>query len=221
MQDLHADVGQRINPGKGEQMSVVVWDGKTLAADRQVSDGSMVRTTTKIRQITTGKFKGYLIGAVGATATANLMMDWFEAGAKPEFFPYEYAKSAEMGASLIVITQKKEIWRFDHLPVPIIMEDDEYATGSGRDFAYGAMSMGADAAKACEVACTHSTECGVAIDVIEWRKVNARKGSAGKDHKAGAKNGRARKATASPKRTAQSTGKAIAVVTKLGRGGIR
>lgn len=202
-------------------MSVVVWDGKTLAADRQVSDGSMVRTTTKIRAIKTGKFKGYLIGAVGATATANLLMDWFEAGANPSHFPYEYAKSPELGASLIAITQDKEIWRFDHLPVPIIMEDEEYSTGSGRDFAYGAMSMGADAVQACEVACTHSTECGVAIDSIEWRKINARKRPAGKADKAGAKNGRARKATAPAKRPAKSHGKAIAMVTKLGGGRVR
>lgn len=202
-------------------MSVVVWDGKTLAADRQVSDGAMVRTTTKIRAIKTGKFKGYLIGAVGATATANLLMDWFEAGANPSHFPYEYAKSPELGASLIAITQDKEIWRFDHLPVPIIMEDEEYATGSGREFAYGAMSMGADAVQACEVACTHSTECGVAIDSIEWRKINARKRPEGKVDKAGVKNGRARKATASGKRAAVSTGKAIAMVKKLGGGRVR
>ena len=202
-------------------MSVVVWDGKTLAADRQVTDGSMVRTTTKIRVIKTGKFKGYLVGAVGATATANLMMDWFEAGARPEYFPYEYMKSDALGASMVVITQDKDIWRYDHLPVPIVMEDEEYATGSGRDFAYGAMSMGADAAKACEIACTHSTECGVAIDVIEWRKVNVRKGSAGKGAKAGAKNGRARKATAPSKRAARSAVQAVNVVKKFGGGRVR
>lgn len=221
MQDLHADVGQRINPGKGEAMSVVVWDGKTLAADRQVTDGSMVRSTTKIRAIKTGKFKGYLMGAVGATATANLAMDWFESGANPSHFPYEYMKNAEMGASLVVITQTKEIWRFDHLPVPIIMEDEEYATGSGRDFAYGALSMGADAVQACEIACTHSVECGVAIDSIEWRKINARKRSEGKADKAGAKNGRARKATASSKRGVKSASKAIAMVKQLGGGRVR
>ena len=202
-------------------MSVVVWDGKTLAADRQVTDGSMVRTTTKIRAIKTGKFKGYLMGAVGATATANLAMDWFEAGANPSHFPYEYMKSSEMGASLVVITQDKEIWRFDHLPVPIIMEDEEYATGSGRDFAYGALSMGADAAKACEIACGHSVECGVAIDIIEWRKVNARKGSARKADKAGVKNGRARKAATPTKRAARSADKAVVVVKKLGGGRVR
>lgn len=221
MQDIHADVGQRINPSEGKQMSVVVWDGKTLAADRQVTDGSMVRTTTKIRVIKTGKFKGYLVGAVGATATANLMMDWFEAGARPEYFPYEYMKSDSLGASMVVITQDKDIWRYDHLPVPIVMEDEEYATGSGRDFAYGAMSMGADAAKACEIACTHSTECGVAIDVIEWRKINARKGSKGKADNAGAKNGRARKATTPSKRAARSAVQAVNVVKKLSGGRVR
>lgn len=156
-------------------MSVIVWDGKTLAADRQVTDGGMIRQTTKIRSITKGKFKGFLMGAAGATATANLMMDWFEAGADPRFFPYEYMKSDQLGATLVVITQDKDIFRYDHLPVPIIMEDEHYATGSGRDFAYGALSMGADAQRAVEVACEHSTECGVAIDIIEWRKVKVRK----------------------------------------------
>lgn len=152
-------------------MSVIVWDGRILAADRQVTDGGMIRSTTKIRAIKTGKFKGYLLGAAGATATANLMMDWFEAGANPAHFPYEYMKSESLGATMVAITQDKEIWRYDHLPVPIIMEDEWYATGSGRDFAYGALSMGADAQQAVEIACIHSTECGVSIDVIEWKKI--------------------------------------------------
>lgn len=156
-------------------MSVIVWDGVTLAADRQVTDGGMIRQTTKIREIKKGKYKGYLVGGAGATATANLMMDWFEAGANPQFFPYEYMKSDALGATLVVITQKKEIWRYDHLPVPIIMEDAWYCTGSGRDFAYGALACGANAKEAVEIACTFSTECGVAIDAIKWRKVGVRK----------------------------------------------
>lgn len=150
-------------------MSVIVWDGKKLAADKQVTDGGLLRTTTKIRKVTKGKFKGFLIGACGATATANLLMDWFEVGAKPEHFPYEYAKSNEFGATLMVITDTKAIFRYDHLPVPIIMEDKMYATGSGRDFAYGALSMGADAVKAVEVACELSIECGIGIDVLTWK----------------------------------------------------
>ena len=186
-------------------MSVIVWDGKRLAADRQVSDGSMVRSTTKIRKITKGKFKGYLIGAVGATATANTLMDWFELGANPGQFPFEYAKSEMLGASLLVITQEKEIWRFDHLPNPIVMEDEEYAHGSGRDFAYGAMSMGADAVMACEVACTHSTECGVAIDVLEWKDLSGRARAKGKTPAVASKTGRTRKAASSSKRTARPT----------------
>lgn len=150
-------------------MSVVVWDGKKLVADRQVTDSGMIRSTTKIRKIEKGKFKGFLMGACGVTATANLLMDWFETGAKPESFPYEYAKSDLFSATLVVITDKKHIFRYDHLPVPIIMEDKVYATGSGRDFAYGAIAMGADAVKAVEVACELSAECGNGIDVITWK----------------------------------------------------
>ena len=187
-------------------MSVICWDGKRLAADRQVSDGSMIRSTTKIREIKSGKFKGYLIGAAGATATANLLMDWFEVGAEPKHFPYEYAKSAELGASLLVITTEKEVHRYDHLPVPIVMENREYAIGSGRDFAHGAMEMGADAIKACEIACGLSTDCGVAIDVIEWREPRGRKGTKRKATASSAKTGRNGKATATSKRTARQSG---------------
>lgn len=152
-------------------MSVIVWDGKLLASDSQVTDGSMRRTTTKIRRVEKGKFKGFLLGAAGATATANLLMDWFEQGAKPEHFPYEYAKSDMLSATLVAITKDKVILRYDHLPVPIIMEDEVYCTGSGRDFAYGAIAMGADAIKAVEVACQYSTECGGEVAVLKWRKV--------------------------------------------------
>jgi ATP-dependent protease HslVU (ClpYQ) peptidase subunit len=152
-------------------MSVIVWDGKLLASDSQVTDGSMRRTTTKIRRVEKGKFKGFLLGAAGATATANLLMDWFEQGAKAEHFPYEYAKSDMLGATLVAITKDKVILRYDHLPVPIIMEDEVYCTGSGRDFAYGAIAMGADAIKAVEVACQYSTECGGEVAVLKWRKV--------------------------------------------------
>lgn len=198
-------------------MSVIVWDGKKLAADRQVSDGSMIRSTTKIREIKKGKFKGYLMGGAGATATANLLMDWFEQGANPRNFPYEYAKHNELGACLVVITQDKEIWRYDHLPNPIVMENREYSIGSGRDFAYGAMSCGANAVDACEIACLHSTECGVAIDVIEWRDLSGRQRAKGKTAAAAPKNGRTRKATAAAKRATGQSGnrsKKIAATTK-------
>jgi len=202
-------------------MSVLVWDGKTLAADRQGTDGGMVRTITKARRITKGKFKGYLMGAVGATATANVMMDWFEVGADPRTFPYEYMKNDELAASLLVITQKKEIWKFDHLPAPIIIEDDHYSIGSGRDFAFGALSMGADAVQACEIACVHSTACGVGIDVLEWRKNNARAGSNRKADKAGTKNGRTGKAAAPSKRATRHAGKATQMAKKSSGGGVR
>jgi hypothetical protein len=133
-------------------------------------------------------------------------MDGFEQGADPRHYPYEYAKHNELSACLMVVTQDKVIWRYDHLPNPIVMENREYSIGSGREFAYGAMSCGADAVDACEIACLHSTECGVAIDVIEWRDLSGRQRGKGKDVKAAAKTGRTRKATAPAKRAARQSG---------------
>ena len=201
-------------------MTCIAWDGKTLAADRQATANGVLHSMTKIRKITKGKKRGWLIANAGAAATGGLLMDWFEAGADPKHFPYEYQKLDGYVATLIAISPQGAIHKYEHLPLPIVFEDDFYSDGSGKDMAMGALAMGADAATAVQVACTYEAECGVGIDVVHLKeeRKNARAGSKGKTDKAGTQNGRARKATASSKRTTRSTGKA-STVAKKSRGG--
>lgn len=88
-------------------MTVVAWDGKSLAVDKQATCADMRMTTTKACRLQQGD-------------VVALVFDRFMA------------------------------W------------------GSGRDFAMGAMEMGASAYRAVEVAIRHSTGCGYGIDLFDF-----------------------------------------------------
>ena len=146
-------------------MTVIVWDGKTLAADKQATDGGIKRTVTKVKKITKGKHKGYLMAGSGPCSSANAMMLWFEGGAKEKEFP-RHQDDEELGAVLTVISPDKHILRYEYNHVPIVFEDKVYCTGSGREIAYGALAMGADARRAVAITIDHSSECGMGIDYV-------------------------------------------------------
>lgn len=155
-------------------MTIIAWDGETLAADKQATDDGVRRTVTKIRRVEKGKLKGYLMGGSGCCSQANMMMDWFEAGANPDHFP-KYQDHDNYAAVLTVITPDKTILRYEFQPVPIVFEDDQYATGSGRDIAYGAMAMGADAVSAVAIVSEHMVDCGMGIDALELHPKKGKK----------------------------------------------
>lgn len=150
-------------------MTVIVWDGKILAADKQATEGGVKRKVTKIKRVAKGKFKGWLMGGSGPCAQANAMMMWFEAGAKEDKFPH-LQEDDELGAVLTVISPTKDVMRFEYTPVPIVFEEAVFATGSGRDVAYGALAMGADARRAVAVACDFMSDCGMGIDYLELKE---------------------------------------------------
>jgi len=154
-------------------MTVIVWDGQKLVGDKQATEGGILQTVTKVRKITSGKHKGWLIGAAGATAQCNMMMGWFEAGADPNKFPHALQKEDGFAAHMIAISPQGVVHKYEFVPFPIIFEDTFYASGSGRDLAIGAPAMGADAVRAAEVACTYCSECGVGLDVVELRTKKA------------------------------------------------
>jgi ATP-dependent protease HslVU (ClpYQ) peptidase subunit len=150
-------------------MTVIAFDGHSLAADKQATEGGMRHITTKIKRIEKGKFKGHLMAGSGCTSQANQMMAWFELGAHPDAFP-KYQDTEDLSAQLLVISPSKEIYRFDFNPIPSVFHDEIYAMGSGREVALGAMAMGADAKTAVEVTSRLCSGCGMGIDVLPLKK---------------------------------------------------
>lgn len=141
-------------------MTTVAYANGVIAADKMASEGnSRVGTTTKIF-----KRKGYLIGFSGRADTSALLLRWFEDGAKEEEWPDPYAEDCD--ASMLVITPDGRVLTYERFPIPIRMENQFHAIGSGRDFALAAMHLGHGPEDAVKVACDLDTYSGNGIDVL-------------------------------------------------------
>lgn len=80
-------------------MTVIAWDGKTLAADRQITSGyTKNKRITKIR-----KFGKVLCGVTGETKYADALFKWVEGGRIKERFP---SFSDDNQVMLVVIDDK-------------------------------------------------------------------------------------------------------------------
>ena len=145
-------------------MSVVCWDGETLAADKRISIGTLIMTTTKIFQV-----RDCLVGYTGDVDAGEEMLAWFKEGAKPTKFP-EAQRDRERYAGLLVITQDKSILHYECTPYPTKFLDKKIAFGCGRDFAIAAMYLGKSAHEAVQVACIFDSACGNGVDELTFNK---------------------------------------------------
>lgn len=140
-------------------MTVIAWDGKTLAADKRASCSGLSRTVTKIRRI-----GDLLVGGSGDFDRVVAMFAWIEAGCKAEDFP-AFQRDQDMSADMLVIDGGK-VLKYERTPHPITFEDAYFAMGSGRDYALAAMWLGQDARHAVIVASQLDVNCGNGIDTL-------------------------------------------------------
>lgn len=140
-------------------MTVVAFDGKTLAADR-MSTCNYIRTSiTKLFQIDAETF----VACTGDASGAAAMRAWFAAGAAPEKFPA--CQSTDSWARLIVFRMDKGVEFYERTPHAIPLEDPFYAWGAGAETALGAMAAGADAREAVLIASRFCESCGYGVDM--------------------------------------------------------
>lgn len=140
-------------------MTVIAFDGKTVAADRQACINGTTGQVTKIERVgrTVVGFSGYISQGI-------LLLEWFKDGAKPDLFPRPINDSER--ANLWVFG-RGIIHTFEQCPYPYVIEEPFWAGGCGKDLAMGAMAMGADARRAVEIASRYDANCGLGIDVLE------------------------------------------------------
>ena len=141
-------------------MTIIAWDGRTLAADKRTSFGTEFTTTTKIKRI-----NGSLVGCAGDTALCAAMFAWAEAGYAIDAFPHEQ-KDRVICVSMLVINPDGRVLHYGPQPHPFTIEDKTYTIGSGSQFAAAAMHLGLDAHRAVEVACELDINCGNGIDTL-------------------------------------------------------
>jgi ATP-dependent protease HslVU (ClpYQ) peptidase subunit len=141
-------------------MSVIVWDGKTVAADRQGTRGDVAMTVTKLHRLKNGNIGGF----AGNMETSHLLVDWYNAGAKPDDWPVEVQMNEDLLTEFVLFTPKGA-FTFGQLGRPMAVETCPMAWGSGSDLALGAMEAGAGVVRAVEIACKFNVYCGMGVDV--------------------------------------------------------
>lgn len=141
-------------------MTVIAWDGKTLAADKLMLHGATRKTTTKIFRH--GK---ELLAFAGDIGIAIAMMRWYTDGADPANFPERQAKDGN--GSLMVIRADRTAWRYEDTPVPFQCEGVFCAWGSGDEGALIAMACGKTAPQAVELVAQYNNGCGNGVDTLE------------------------------------------------------
>lgn len=141
-------------------MSVVVWDGKTLAADRMGVCAGLGVTTTKM-----SKRGDTVLAWTGDSDRGHALADWYWNGEDKTSWP-KFQSDGE-GSTRLIVVQGGVCKVYEQEPYALLVLDTFAAWGSGRDFAYGALEMGADARRAVEVTCKHNVDCGKGIEAYD------------------------------------------------------
>ena len=143
-------------------MTVLAFDGVTLAADKRASMGSTIYTTTKIFRV-----MNCLVGYAGEQAFGEQVLAWFKNGQRPEEFP-QSQRDKEDWASLMVVKASGSVWIYERTPYPIFYQDKLVAIGRGRDYALAAMHCGKTAAEAVALTCLLDSSCGNGVDTLTF-----------------------------------------------------
>lgn len=146
-------------------MTVIAWDGRTLAADREAGTQYLrYLRSTKIRRLPNGN----LLGAAGDAAQAREMVAWIVDGADPDEFPSELRPGKTNAARALLITKDGgRILVYETGPHPIEFLGPYHALGAGAEAAIAVMLLGHDAKMAVEIASQVCAGCGNGIDVLE------------------------------------------------------
>lgn len=140
-------------------MTVLVWDGLSLATDIQANDGSATWVSSKAWYVTNDNNKIGIVSGVGLLRDILNMREWYINGAVPEEFPSDANKSQ------LIAIDENGLWLYEGTPYPVCYGHERVAFGHGKDFAFGALAMGANAEQAV-LACNQcSLHCGKGVEV--------------------------------------------------------
>lgn len=142
-------------------MTVIAWDGTTLAGDRLATYGGTKMRSRKVHLVT-WKGKEWLIGGAGSLSITTAWLAWLQGkGDQPKIGDDDQFTG-------ILIDRRHRIWQVHANLVPFRVPGKRHAIGSGRGEALGAMAMGADAKKAVMIAQAIDDSCGLGVDAVRF-----------------------------------------------------
>ena len=135
-------------------MTTIVCNREGMCADKRVTGGTMFKTS-KIHRV-----NGGLIGYCGHIESALKFIEWRK---NPDTKPEYEEKNWE---ALELTADGRLLWWGAGL-IPIEIEDEYYAVGSGSGYALGAMSMGATLQQAIKIAATYDPGTGPDVQSLK------------------------------------------------------
>ena len=146
-------------------MTVIAWDGKTLAADKRMTAGWV--TSPIVKKIR--RSNGELIAATGNASIAVQLFDWHSKGCDPDTWPECNKDPAKDSIThLIVINEKTGIRKYESSGYPVCIENKFMAWGNGHEAAMAVLHLGFDAKKAVEVTSEIIQGVGNGVDTLEF-----------------------------------------------------
>lgn len=163
-------------------MTVIAWDGKTLAADKKATMGNRPTKVTKIVNV-----GDEVVAIAGNAAMGMLLISWYEQDRSPEGWQLILDKSGALKRSgkpeddedddaevngrvpgcILVVASKKGVRIYNSkFPKPIAVPYTQKvgAWGSGEGYAFAALRLGKDAREAVKVASKFCVGCGMGVD---------------------------------------------------------
>ncbi len=142
-------------------MSVIVWDGKLLAADSRRASGNTFMSAKKIERI-----NGCLVAGTGTVDWIEEMVDLWSHTLE-RLFP-ECQKKDDFAELIVVIPAVDGsgvvVHHYLQSRHPVVIEHP-WAWGAGREFAMAALGLGLSAPEAVEVAIRHCHYCGPPVQL--------------------------------------------------------
>lgn len=147
-------------------MTTIVWDGKTLAADRQMGGtANTPRTGNKIVR-TWRDGEVFLLAFVGCAAHSIAVQEWWEHGMPSSKFPRPPVEDDP--CTMFTIAKSGRVKCYMNYPWPVVLLDEHLVAGSGADLARGALAAGANARQAVEIASLYDQATGMGVDTLEF-----------------------------------------------------
>jgi 20S proteasome alpha/beta subunit len=135
-------------------MTTIVCNREGMAADKRSTGGAIMKVTKLFR------VNGSIIGAAGNFEQILRFVEWRR---NPEQRP-TFASETSLNA-LELMPNGKILWWGAEM-VPITVEDEYYAVGSGSPYALGALAMGASLKEAVKIANRWDEQTGPQVQTM-------------------------------------------------------
>jgi len=137
-------------------VTVIVANKETMVGDTEcIHDDKVVGTHCKVHVV-----RDMLVGYAGCMDSGIEFLEWCKRGkgsrGKPRDLTEEFTG---------LILDESGLYEYKGFLIPIRIEGDFWAIGTGAPAALGAMHMGADPAEAVKIACEIDPYCGGPITV--------------------------------------------------------